>query len=514
MNYAIIAAGEGSRLRKEGFKSVKPLVRLHNEYLIERLIRIFKDNDAEQISIIINEESEELKKFLDKRDWNVKINLIVKSTPSSLHSFWNIIHHSSFSECCLTTVDTIFSEKDFKKYISSFQNNKHVDALMATTKFIDDEKPLFIEINDDNKITAFLDERTSEKINSVSAGIYCLREKALQVVDTAINNNVSRMRNYQRMLVSEKLNVCSFSFGKVIDIDHVEDIKKAEQLLDLQKKSILALGRFSEYSPNSEDKDDKILNSVIENLRLQGYDVDRQNESEIDFSMKPYPYIISMARNTKVVDYLSEREKQGSIVVNSSTACKNCYRLIQTKKLAENNISIAKSTVVDTTNYNLKDIDWLQEGDFWIKRADFQTVEEIDVVRVKDFVTAEKVLENYKQRGIDKAVLSKHIEGDVIKFYGVSGSEWFYSYYPSEDKFHNKINFGNSRISFDKNRFIKEVQKAAKVLDLDIYGGDAIIDKNGCFFIIDMNDFPSFSSCREQAAKEITKRFLDKAGIN
>ena len=63
MNYAIIAAGEGSRLRQEGFKSVKPLVEVCGEHLIERLIRIFKSNDAEQISVIINEESQELKLF-------------------------------------------------------------------------------------------------------------------------------------------------------------------------------------------------------------------------------------------------------------------------------------------------------------------------------------------------------------------------------------------------------------------------------------------------------------------
>ena len=96
MNYAIIAAGDGSRLRKEGFDNVKPLVKVCGEYLIERLIRIFKDNNADSISIIINEESGELNSYLHSKDWEVKINLIVKSTPSSLHSFWNIINQIFF----------------------------------------------------------------------------------------------------------------------------------------------------------------------------------------------------------------------------------------------------------------------------------------------------------------------------------------------------------------------------------------------------------------------------------
>ena len=51
MRYAIIAAGEGSRLAAEGIKDPKPLVRVHGERLIDRLIRIFMEHDAEEICI-------------------------------------------------------------------------------------------------------------------------------------------------------------------------------------------------------------------------------------------------------------------------------------------------------------------------------------------------------------------------------------------------------------------------------------------------------------------------------
>ena len=47
MKYAIIAAGEGSRLAAEGITVPKPLVEVNGEYLIDRLIRIFMQNDAE-----------------------------------------------------------------------------------------------------------------------------------------------------------------------------------------------------------------------------------------------------------------------------------------------------------------------------------------------------------------------------------------------------------------------------------------------------------------------------------
>ena len=56
MNYAIIAAGEGSRLVQEGVALPKPLVDLDGRPMIRRLIDIFLSCDAERISIIVNEQ--------------------------------------------------------------------------------------------------------------------------------------------------------------------------------------------------------------------------------------------------------------------------------------------------------------------------------------------------------------------------------------------------------------------------------------------------------------------------
>ena len=64
MDYAIIAAGEGSRLVQEGMKTPKPLIRLHGVPLIDRLIHIFLRHHATSISIIVNEEMTEVQAHL------------------------------------------------------------------------------------------------------------------------------------------------------------------------------------------------------------------------------------------------------------------------------------------------------------------------------------------------------------------------------------------------------------------------------------------------------------------
>ena len=52
MKFAIIAAGEGSRLTDEGVLQPKPLVLLGGECLVDRLLRIFMDNGATEIAVI------------------------------------------------------------------------------------------------------------------------------------------------------------------------------------------------------------------------------------------------------------------------------------------------------------------------------------------------------------------------------------------------------------------------------------------------------------------------------
>ena len=55
MKYAIIAAGNGSRLAKEGVTAPKPLVKVNGEQLIDRLVRVFCNNNATEIVVICNE---------------------------------------------------------------------------------------------------------------------------------------------------------------------------------------------------------------------------------------------------------------------------------------------------------------------------------------------------------------------------------------------------------------------------------------------------------------------------
>ena len=227
MDYAIIAAGEGSRLAQEGIKWPKPLVKLNGIALIDRLIDVFLRNNASSINIIVNEQMTEVQDHLKALQLPVPFHLLIKSTPSSMHSFYELSQIWQGEEICLTTVDTIFREEEFSGYIQAFRQEKTLDGLMAVTDYIDDEKPLYVQTNEQLDIVNFLD-RSNGDCRYISGGIYCLRKPAISVLKKAIDEGMSRMRNYQRQLIAEGLRLKAYPFSKIIDVDHAEDIVKAE----------------------------------------------------------------------------------------------------------------------------------------------------------------------------------------------------------------------------------------------------------------------------------------------
>ncbi len=233
MHYAIIAAGEGSRLVGEGLSVPKPLVDLDGRPMIKRLIDIMIDCGGESLSVIVNEQMTEVREYLESLQLPVPFQIVVKSTPSSMHSFYEVsrVFPESAQKFVLTTVDTIFRPEDFRAYVEAFEAADGLDGLMGVTDYIEDEKPLYVDVNPaDMQILGFKDSDYPGS-KYISAGIYGLTPKGIDVLTRCLEEGVSRMRNYQRALISAGLRLEAFPFGKVIDVDHLSDIQRAKELL-------------------------------------------------------------------------------------------------------------------------------------------------------------------------------------------------------------------------------------------------------------------------------------------
>ncbi len=242
MKFAILAAGEGSRLAQEGVAAPKPLVRLHGEAMIDRLIRVFADCGAEELVVITNNLTTLTQRHLRGRmGEGLPLKLVVKTTSSSMHSFYELKPYLGRGKFCLTTVDTIFREQEFKDYIAAFQASDG-DGLMAVTDFVDDESPLYVSTDAADNITGFHDSVADfgksaagsdgkSVCRYVSGGVYCLTDKSFATLDACIAGGKSRMRNFQRQLVADGLRLKAYPFSKILDVDHADDIRKAEEFL-------------------------------------------------------------------------------------------------------------------------------------------------------------------------------------------------------------------------------------------------------------------------------------------
>lgn len=227
MRFGIIAAGEGSRLALEGSGQPKPLVPIAGVPMIERLARIFMNCGADRIAVIVNDRNPDTVSYVRRMSAHMPIDLVVKSTPTPMHSLMELAPYLGRERFCVTTVDTVFREKELADMMKAFESTSY-DGLMGVTSLIDDEKPLYVDTDSDMLIRGFLDEQGGCRY--VSAGIYALKAQALDVLARCLESGQTRMRYFQRRLLEEGMRLKAFDMGRVIDVDHVGDIEKAGEI--------------------------------------------------------------------------------------------------------------------------------------------------------------------------------------------------------------------------------------------------------------------------------------------
>lgn len=277
-------------------------------------------------------------------------------------------------------------------------------------------------------------------------------------------------------------------------------------MADIKIAGVMRAGAFS---PNHIGNDTAIFNLTAEALRKRGCSVKVYGEEEFREADITEPVVMAMCREASTIEKLKHLEDEGRLVVNSGYGIENCTRERMTRLLLGNNVPYPDSLIVNT-NENVKDE--MIEGGFsqvWIKRGDFQTIHREDVSYCRHPEEAQEVLHEYFYRGIKRAVINRHLVGDLIKFYGVSGTDFFYWFYPFDgghSKYgYEKINGESKGIEFDETELHSICRKASEVLDVKVYGGDCVISPEGGIQLIDFNDWPSFAPCRTEASVYIAK---------
>lgn len=272
---------------------------------------------------------------------------------------------------------------------------------------------------------------------------------------------------------------------------------------------IAGVMRAGAYSPNHIGNDAAIFNLVADELRKRGCEVNIYTEEQFISGNVTENIIVNMCREMRSIALLQEKEDAGALVINSGYGIENCTRERMTRILLGSGIPYPESLMVNTDEGVVAAMEQAGMERAWIKRGDFHAMHKEDVSFVRHPEEAQEVLQEYFLRGIKRAVINRHLEGDLIKFYGVQGTDFFFWFYPFEAG-HSKygqeaINGPAKGLEFDRDYLRQICRDASEVLDVRIYGGDCIVDPDGSIRIIDFNDWPSFAPCRKEAAPHIAK---------
>lgn len=275
----------------------------------------------------------------------------------------------------------------------------------------------------------------------------------------------------------------------------------------MRSLSIAGVQRHSLFSPNNVGNDAAIFKATAACLREDGFEVNLYTEQEFLAGRATEPCLITMMRSEQAVRRLQQMEREGCAAVNSAFGIENCTRERMTERLIGHHIPHPRSLIIDTC----QGIDKLFLAPHftpcWVKRADFHAIHREDVTLVRNRSELADVIAEYAVRDISRVVINEHLKGDLIKFYGVAGSDffhWFYPYESNHSKFgHEAINGKPTGIHFSLDALKAICSAAASALGITVYGGDCIVAADGTVRVIDFNDWPSFAPCREEASRAI-----------
>lgn len=269
---------------------------------------------------------------------------------------------------------------------------------------------------------------------------------------------------------------------------------------------IAAIRRATINSPGMAEKDLAILQATASELCKSGIETVILEEERFTTS-DGYEAILHMSRSSDTLQRLREAEAKGCPVINSPNGVRNCSRIRFMQLIEEEGLPQPPYTLFDTTATAP------QEGyPMWLKRADDWSCHRQDVCFAANAEEAEEALEAFRNRGIERVICCSHLEGDIVKFYGVEGKlfSWYYPD-PEKSKFGlERINGKTSHHPFEISSLEDIAFTAAKAVGVEIFGGDCIVSADGTINIIDLNDFPSFAPCRDEASLAIAHFIHEK----
>jgi hypothetical protein len=252
--------------------------------------------------------------------------------------------------------------------------------------------------------------------------------------------------------------------------------------------TIVGVFREAEFSPGRVEDDAAILERTADALRRRGHEV-RLGTAALALA-GDVDAVLAMCQSAPALATIDAAERRHVPVMNSAGAIRNCFRTETVRLLHDAGLPVPTTDVVAT------DAPPPALAPCWVKRGDVHAMDAGDVTFAPDCETLVAAVAALRDRGIARAVLQAHVDGPVVKFYGVASGEFFRCYSERE--------YAPAAVD----RLAEAAFAGAAALGLDVFGGDLVVSPAGVPMLIDVNDWPSFARCRDDAAEAIAAHVL------
>jgi hypothetical protein len=262
---------------------------------------------------------------------------------------------------------------------------------------------------------------------------------------------------------------------------------------------VLAIYREKIFSPGRVDDDAKILEITVAELASRGHSVRTLSAETLDGQRVDADCVLSMAKSKRTLARLEEWQGGGMRVINGVPSVRNCLRATLFKLLPEAGLPVPEGTILPVDKVPGV-CSFRGTTRYWLKRGDIHSVNPGDVVQVSNYEETAHALDHFRRSGIEQVLVQAHVDGESVKFYAIAGSRFFKAFCFSGNREEITDRMGRLRTLADH---------AGCAAGLEIFGGDAIVTPDGQVFLIDLNDWPSFASCRDSAAQQIAAYVAD-----
>jgi NDP-sugar pyrophosphorylase family protein len=225
---AIIAAGKGERLRTTTGGLPKPLVRITDETLLERQVRLLAATGAAPINVIVNSETARLMAEA-KLKLPSRIDIMVRDTPNSMESLLALGERIPRGRFLMTTVDAVMAVSEFQRFVKEALRRMDLvssDGVLGVAAWRGDKHPLFAEVAGDGALRHL----GAEEGRLVTAGVYLLSTRVFAFSAEARSLGLDALRRYLGFLLEKGMKLAAIELTDVVDVDDGDDLRAARAL--------------------------------------------------------------------------------------------------------------------------------------------------------------------------------------------------------------------------------------------------------------------------------------------